>query len=297
MLTTLVASAVVLQTQKTAPVYDPNSQGQNVFVTAELGKAKFAGDDSIELVGISDLTRPRLGAWSASGTTLESGASNLYWKVLDLSNEEIEQYKSDRAGRTICVVLRLNGAQKAQTLPFDEIRSIRTYTSKLRKVDGISYLALVIGPKYVKDEVAKTLDLRIEVPGGAWNSLLQFPLAGETKENGIEVIKRYQLDARFATINGKEEIVRWRIHYFTATLPTELRGTDLIVVSNDPEEDFRLLDGSEPVHILGEDQGQEFVGKDLFIVPCVNKLNFDRVFTLRWRPKRIAVFNDLPLKR
>lgn len=278
------------------PVQDARAAfglGPNVTVVAEKGVAAFANGDSIQLIAASNLAKPDLGLWSLNGEAVSGPSVSQFWDALDLSIDGKEIYSKDKEGRTFALVFKLsNGVNRALDVRSDREKTYRPLMSQSRTQDKV-YESRIIGP--MKDE--PTMDFRLEIPGGDWTTLLSFPLTGETIDKGIEVIKRWQNRAEYVTINGSEEIVRMRVHYFTVTLPEALRDADLEIVSNDPAEDALRLGKYLPEHIVGEDQGKEFEGKNLFIVPCLNKLNFDRVFTLRARPKRIAEFRSIPFKR
>ncbi len=293
----LTLFAVLVRTHQDPPssaeVLTAFGLSENKAFLATAGIATISDSEFVELVGVSNLAQPELGVWKSDGSKVSEGTANKFWDAMDLKIDAKELYAADKEGRTFAMVFRLSkGLTRALDVRQDEGKSFKPLMAQSRINEG-NFVSRVIGP--MKDE--QKIDFRLEAPGGAWTDLVTFPIAGETKERGIEVIKGWKNTAEFVNVNGVEEAVKIRTHYFTVTAPEALREMDLAMFSNDPIEDATMLGEFRSEHIEGEDQGKEFAGKELFIVPCLNKLNFERSFTLRARPKRIVEFRAIPLKR
>ena len=292
-----------------------------IVVTAAHGKASFPGGGAIELVGALDLSDPLGQVWDAEGHLVDRPRSELFWKILDdrppqeegetnLDKRSGEQYVrevfgKDKDGRTFAMAFRLTGGPTtANDFRTDVNRTFLPNALGIRTVQGTGDAAYVgvariVKPILPKDSKDSTFDFRLEVPGGEWTKIVDFPFGPEDKllDGKITAMMRYQNLSDFKTVNGVEQIVDYKGYYFTFTLPIELRDAELEIVTNDPPEDAKLLPPVLTQHIPGEEQGKEFAGMDLFLVYGLRSHSATRTFTLRARPKRIVEFRSIPFKK
>jgi hypothetical protein len=284
-------------------------------VVAVDGKATLAEGELIELVGACDLAKSDERVWDASGRLLDGVRTKLFWDIMDLPTEieglptakvnPRKEFASDDDGRTFLLAFKLSPRLKeANDVREDLNKTILVKASETRPAKGTGPNDFVgemrvLKPIVPKDYEGNTFDFRLEVPGGEWTKLAEFPFGPDTAfaDGLIDVKMRWQSDSAFQWVENVQTIVDFKKYYFTVTLPPPLRAMELEIVSNEPPEDLPYLPGVQTQYVRGEDQGAAFKGKDLFIVHGLNKRSETRKFTLRARPKRIVEFRGVPFKR
>jgi hypothetical protein len=293
----------------------------NRTITATGGKATVAEGETVEIVGVSDLSSAVADVWDANGRLVDRREAELFWKILDerppateseiLKDRETpeeylrRQYGRDRDGRTIAIAFRLTGGlTSANDVRADVDKTFVLSVSGTRPAEGTgpgSYVgvARILKPVFPKDTVATKFDFRLEVPGGEWTKIVEFPFGEDTKlrDGQIDAVMRYMDHSDYREIDGVREIVDYKGYYLTLTLPGALRGAELEVLTNDPAGDAVRLPPVVTQHILGEDLGKELAGKDLFLVYGLRERGATRKFTLRARHKRIVEFKGIPFVR
>ena len=293
----------------------------NRTITATGGKATIAEGETVELVGINDLSDAVGEVWDASGKLVDRQEAELFWKILDERPPATEgeilrgretpqeylrrQYGKDRDGRTIAIAFRLTGGlTSAHDVRADVDKTFVLNVAGTRPAQGSGQstyvgVARILKPVFPKDTVATAFDFRLEVPGGTWTKIVEFPFGDDTKlrDGQIDAVMRYMDHSDYREIDGVREIVDYKGYYFTLTLPEVLRSADLEVLTNDPAGDAVRLPPVVTQHIRGEDLGKEFAGKDLFLVYGLRERGATRKFTLRARHKRTVEFKGIPFKR
>ena len=294
----------------------PNS----VFTTTN-GIAVIAEGETIELVGASDLALPLSGVWDATGRLLDQRRIDRFFQILDdraatgdggrvidsRSSERYvrEEFGSDPDERTFAMAFQLSAnLTKAVDVRADRNKTFAPRLAQTRPVIGEGEQAYigemrVIKPVLPKDYTGDTFDYRLEVPGGKWVTLAEFPFAAETKvaDGAIDIKVRWMPYSQFLEVDGRQTMVDYKGYFFTVTLPPVLRDVDLEIVTSDPPDDAKMLPGLRPEHIVGEDQGKAFAGKDLFVAYGLSSRSETRRFILRARPKRIVEFKGIPFRR
>lgn len=274
-----------------------------IYVTAVDGKATIAPGETIDFVGACDLAEPIEKVWNADGRLLDGLRLKLFWDIMGLPADVKREYGRDEDKRTFAMAFQLS----ANLTEANDVREDvnKTFTAMLSQTrPAVSAGALVgemriIRPVLPKDYAGTTFDFRLEVPGGEWVKIAEFPFGPDTTlaEGAIDIKQRWQALSDFRTVDDRQIIVDYKGYYFTLTLPSALRDMELDITTNDPREDARLLPAVVKQHIRGEDQHAAFKGKDLFLVYGLNSRSESRKFTLRARPRRIAEFKGVPFKR
>ncbi len=283
----------------------------NVRLTAQNGKATFAQNESIEIVGLSDLADPTGLVYGLDLSPVSRPNENFFWKTLDLVKDERTlvdvraEYAQDKDKRTFAMVFRLSPTlTRAKDIPADMGKTYSPLLSTTRKplpedADKSIGEARILKPLFPKDVVSLVFDFRLEVPGGTWVTLAEWAFGPETSLRGgdFSVMQRYQDFSDFREINGERKIIDYKGYYFTFTLPEALREMELEVVTNDPAADLPLLPQVVTQHFRGEEVNKDFKGQDLFLVYGLRTGSAARKFTLRARPKRFVEFKAIPFKR
>jgi hypothetical protein len=282
----------------------------NSTFIAQNGRATLAEGETIELVAMTDLADPLGVVWGPDHQRVTRQAEDFFWKTLGLGQDGRTQtdvraeYGDDEDKRTFAMAFRLSpNLTRAWDVTADVGKTFSPLLSAVRRPlpedsDKSIGEARILKPILPKDSTDTTFDFRLEVPGGPWVTIVEFPFGPETKlrDGEIDVVMRYTDFADFKTVDGIERIVDYKGYYFTMTLPAALRDLELEVVTNDPASDAKLLPLVITQHFRGEDRGEEFKGKDLFLVYGLRSGSPTRKFTLRARPKRIVEFKAIPFK-
>jgi hypothetical protein len=293
----------------------------NATISAIGGKASPSEGETVELVGITDLSDAVGEVWDSNGKFVDRQTSELFWKIVDERPPATEgeilrgretpqeylrrQYGKDRDGRTVAIAFRLTGGlTAANDVRADVDKTFVLNVAGTRPVQGAGQsayvgVARILKPVLPKDSTATTFDFRLEVPGGAWTKIVEFPFGEDTKlrDGQIDAVMRYMDYSDYREIDGVREIVDYKGYYFTLTLPGVLRSAELEVLTNDPAGDAVRLPPVVTQHIRGEDLGKELAGKDLFLVYGLRERGATRKFTLRARNKRTVEFKAIPFKR
>jgi hypothetical protein len=320
----LLAALLLLSSGQSAgqePTHADFGIKPNRTITATGGKATVAEGESVEIVGVSDLASDVADVWDANGRLLDRQSAELFWTILDdrppakegdtqLGRETPEEYLrrlhgKDPDGRTIAIAFRLTGGLTSALdvrADIDKTFVLNVSDTRLPQGSGPSAyvgVARILKPVFPKDTVATKFDFRLEVPGGAWTKIVEFPFGEDTKlrDGQIDAVMRYMDYSDYREIDGVREIVDYKGYYLTLTLPEALRGAELEVLTNDPAGDAVRLPPVVTQHIRGEDLGKEFAGKDLFLVYGLRERGATRKFTLRARHKRIVEFKGIPFVR
>jgi hypothetical protein len=306
---TLIAQSVHPQDAAPDAVLAKFGLKPTLHFTATAGKATLAPGETIELVGACDLSRdPVEEVWDASGHLLDGAKTQLFWEIMDLPEKPInirKEYGLDKDKRTFAMAFRLAPSLvEANDLREDVNSTVAVMLSETRPAVGTGASAYVgerriIKPILPKEYKGNTFDFRLEVPGGDWVNLADFPFGKDTTlaDGAIDVKMRWQSYSDFKTVDDRQIIVDYKGYFFTVTLPAALREMELEIVSNDQPEDAKLLPSTVKQHFRGEDYDKAFVGKDLFTVYGLTSRSAERKFTLRARPKRIVEFKDVPFRR
>ncbi len=278
----------------------------NFTVAAVDGKATLAEGETIELVGACDLADPIEKVWNATGRLLDGVQTKLFWDIMDLPTKPVNlrrDYAQDKDGRTFAMAFRLSAnLTEANDVRSDVNTTFAMMLSQTRPMVGSGASAYVgemriIKPIHPKEYKGNTFDFRLEVPGGNWVTLLEFPFGKDATfaDGAIDIKMRWQDNSDFRFVDDRQVLVESKGYFFTVTLPAALRELDIEIVTNDPPEDAKLLPNKQ--HIRGEDYDKAFKGKDLFQVFGLTSRSELRKFVLRARPKRIVEFKGVPFKR
>jgi hypothetical protein len=293
-----------------------------LVVQAVEGRATVAEGQTIELVAVCDFNDPRRLLWDATGRLVDRAAADLFWSILDdrpanriadldrrssetYCRELFESEDKEKPELTVGIAFRLSANLTKALDPREDVdKKIVLRLASTRPVAGSGDAAFigearVLRPVLPKDFTGDTFDYRLEVPGGEWVKLAEFAFGEDTKlaDGLIDAKMRWQPHSDFRMVDERQTIVDYKGYYFTLTLPPALREMELEIVTNDPKEDAALLPPVVRQHIRGEDQGEAFKGKDLFLVYGLNSRSESRRFTLRARTKRVVEFRGLPFRR
>jgi len=269
----------------------------NIEFTAVKGKVDFGKTEIIELVGAADLVPISVRPWDYSGKTLSEPEQASFWRILNLNDSMRKSIRIDLDNRSFAIAFRIPNKNIAcQDIAEDEGEKYDLFLTRNVPASALMpYTGLyrVLRPK------TKTglFDFRLEAPGGPWKDLLKFGFSLSTTVDGFEFVMRQNLMTKFVESDGEKKTVEFTAYYFTLKLPEELHALDLQVITNDTAEELEALPVKDITqHLSGEQRGSRFDGYDLCVVYAPKKKEFDRVFTLQARPKRIAVFKDIPLR-
>jgi hypothetical protein len=308
---TLVALLLAVQDQ------DPLAKfglKPTVSVVASDGKATLGEGETVELLGFADLAEPIIQVRTLSGRPLDKPTEDVFWAILDDRPTDdltragaygmdsrafvLRSWAKDRDKRTLGLAFRLSGGPTTALDVREDAKKLALASSSVRpQSNGSVWVSRVLRPVLPKDSTDTTFDFRLEVPGGAWATIAEFPFGPDTKlaEGAIDLKQRWQAFSDFRTVEDRQVIVDYKGYFFTVTFPEALREMELEIVTNDPAEDRKLLPTVVTQHIRGEDQGEAFKGKDLFLVYGLTSRSEARRFTLRARPRRIVEFRGLPV--
>ena len=269
----------------------------NIEFTAVAGKVTFAKDEIVELVGAADLGKPSDKPWDFSGKALSETETSAFWKILDLNDGMLDSIKEDPDKRSFAIAFRIPKKDiTCQDIAEDEGKNYELFLTKtVPSSDLMPYIGLarVLRPK----SETGLFDFRFESPGGVWKDIVKFGYQLSTDIDGIEFVMRQYSISKFVETDGEKTPVEYVRYLFTIKVPEELHALDLQVVTNDSAEELAALPEKDVTqHLSGEAAGKRFEGYDLFVVYAPRKKEFDRIFKLQARPKRIALFKDIPIK-
>lgn len=269
----------------------------NKVFTAVAGKVTFAKDEIVELVGAANLIRPSVQPWDYRGKALPRTEISAFWKILDLNEGMLDSIQDDPDKRFFALAFRIPKKDIAcQDIAEDEGENYELFLTKtVPSSVAMPYIGLarVLRPK----TETGLFDFRFESPGGAWKDIVKFGYRLSTDIEGIEFTMRQFPMSKFVETDGEKTVVEYVSYLFTIKLPEELHALDLQVVSNDTAAELATLpEKNVTQHLSGDAGGERFEGYDLFVVYAPRKNEFDRIFTLQARPKRIALFKDIPIK-
>lgn len=268
----------------------------NIEFISVAGKVNFAKDETVELVGAADLAVSFVTPWDYRGKPLTTSDQAAFWRILDLNDGMRESIMEDPDKRSFALAFRIPNKNIAcNDVAEDEGKNYELYLTKTVPASStMPYIGLarVLRPKTETD----VFEFRFESPGGAWKDIVKFGYRLKTEIDGIEFDMRQYRRSKFVEVEGEQSTVEYVSYLFTVKLPEELQALDLQIVTNDTAEELAALPEKEITqHLSGEVRGEAFEGLDLFVAFAPRKKEFDRIFTLQARPKRIAVFKNIPI--
>lgn len=283
----------------------------NSTIVAQNGKATVAPGETIEIAGLSDLADASGLVYGLDLQPVARKDEDFFWRTLDLVKDKRTlvdvraEYAKDPDKRTFAMVFRLSpNLSRAIDVSADMGKTFSPLLSSTRHPqpedsDKSIGEARILKPLFPKGVESTVFNFNLEVPGGEWVDLVTFPFGPDTELLGgdVKIIQRYTDYSDFREVDGVRKIIDYKGYYFTLTLPEALRPLELEIVTNDPASDAALLPKVVTQHFRGEEKGEEFKGKDLFLVYGLRSGGLARRFTLRARPKRFVQFQRIPFVR